>query len=115
MHQLNLTNGAAHVAIAYLQSLNTIEWVWPAGSLMPKLKSAKRPPVKNDGEKNEAYEARVTEWYVADFGEVELEEDQRDALKQAIKNASDNKSLIGGAFMDFTVELIGKLGLSKTS
>ena len=110
-HTHTLTNGAAHVAIFCLnKGLSSIDDIFTGGSLSLKLKAAKRLPAPLPDEKQIAYDERIETWTCQPFGEVVMEESERDILKQAIKTVAEKKELPSN---EYTVELISILGLNK--
>lgn len=115
-HTLTLTNGAAHVAIACLQNgLTSIDDIYIGGLLMLKFRPAKKLPKQDDGEKQQAYEERISAWMDSPFGDGSLvvDEAERDALKTAMKELETKKALPSGPFREYVAELIALLGLNK--
>lgn len=125
-HTIKLTNGAAHVAIACLvHGLSSPSDIWTAGQLRAKFKAAKKMPEPLETEKRllptgeevllPAYRIRADAWLEAPFGEVTLEEEEREVLKAAVLALSKKEQLPKNEFIDATTELVGLLGLSKKS
>lgn len=123
-HKHSMTNGAAHVAFACLvNGLEDTADIWTAGQLRAKLKAAKNIPSPTAEEKKalptgeelilSAYKERIEAWMDASFGEVTMEEDEREVLKSAMTNLSSKGRLPKGEFIDATMELIGLMGLNK--
>lgn len=111
MHKLTLTNGGAHYAIDFLsKGLESIDDIFAGTSFRKKLKAAKSPPKPNEGEKQLEYSERIDAWLESPFGDVIPEEDERDALKNAMKNLAAKKQLPSN---DYTAELSLQLGLVK--
>ena len=110
-HKHRLSNGAAHVAVDILsRGITSLDDMWAGGSLMAKLKPAKRLPPPGKEESGADYQDRIEAWLESDLGEVEMTELERDTLKSAVKALDVQKKLIMSAGM---VELIGHLGLNR--
>lgn len=124
-HSLKFSHGAAHVAIAILtHGLNDPADIWTGGQVRNKLKAAKKTPAALEAEKiklpdgtevlTPAYQERIEAWLESSFGEITLDEDERDTLKTAVQNLAKKEQLSKFAnFIDATAELIGLLGLNK--
>jgi len=123
-HKLTLTNGAAHVAWACLMhGLTDPADIWTGGQFRGKLKAAKKTPLPLETEKlkladggeglTPAYQDRVEAWMEEPFGEIFVDEDEREVLKLAVQNLGKKEQLPKNQFIDATTELIGLLGLNK--
>lgn len=113
MHKITLTNGSANLAYGCLQQgLKTIDDIFIGGSVAVKLKGAKTPPKREKDETDRDYSDRIDKWSDEPFGEVELEEDQRDTLKKAVRSMAEEKKLY---MTDSSVSLISQLGLNKNN
>lgn len=117
-HTLTLTNGAAHYAIDFLsKGLESIDDIFAGTGLRKKLKAAKYPPKANEGEMQFEYRERIDLWLESCFGDVEVEEEERDALKRAMKTLEQKKVMANGEKAlpsnDYTAELSLQLGLVK--
>lgn len=110
-YPFQITNGAAHSAFGFLkQGLSSLDDIYTGGSISKKLKGAKSPPAPKSGEINHEYEPRLEEWLDAPYPAFEVDEEERDVLKVAIKALAEKKQLPSH---QYTVELIELLGLNK--
>lgn len=113
-YKVNITNGAAHTALAILQKgLTSIDDIYVGGRLSLKLKKAKQVPKSEQSESIADYEDRVQAWLDKDYEEIEVPEDERDCLKTAMKSIEEKKAFPEGMFREYVVELIKLLGLSN--
>lgn len=114
MTTFNLSNGAAHVAIACLQSgLTAIEDIYVGGSLALKLKKAKILPTPEKTENQLTYNDRTEKWLSAPFGELSMSKEEIEVLNSAFKTMEEKKSLPVGVFFDATLEVIQLLKSTK--
>lgn len=115
-HTHTLSNGAAHIACASLQrGLSDFAHIFTAGGVMKRLASVKRLPSPEKDENDMTYTQRIEAWMEQPFGEVELEEDERETLKEAVRGMKEKKILPDGIYQGAVAELIGHLGLHKTT
>lgn len=108
---VKLSNGAAHWGYGIVSThKGDLEDLFFSGSVLLKLKSAKRPPQPLPDEKAATYLAREDEWYDASFGDVELTELEGDFLRRVFRTMSNAKTLPNNQHL---AELAAAIGLKK--
>lgn len=96
MATINLTQGSAHWGFSILTSSKTsLENLFVSGSLAIKLKKAKSNPQPKKDEGGDDFLARSDAWFDADFGAIEVGEEERDYMRSLLKDLGGKKDLSG--------------------